>query len=274
MNPSLLISFPMIIDSHCHLDDFLASGELEAVIARALAAGVGKMVTIGTKPADWSVYARMAAEHPGVVYWTAGYHPTELEEGWEDGVATLASWFATEPKPVGIGEIGLDYFHLPKDAAEAAPLVARQKAAFRAQLEIAYQLDCPVCIHARKSFADAVAMIDASGVDWRKVVFHCFSEGPAEVRLLNERGGRASFTGTLTYKNARNVLEAALTQGLDRLMLETDCPYLAPEPIRGTRNEPANVVLTAKRLAKEMGLAESEICGKAFTNAEHFYSIS
>jgi TatD DNase family protein len=263
----------MLIDSHCHLDEFEKSGELDAVLDRARAAGVAQMITVGTQMADWPVYARMAAKYPGVVYWTVGLHPTELGEDWEEALATLASWFATAPKPVAIGEVGLDYFHLPKDAALAAKIVENQKAAFKAQLEIALQLDCPVVVHARKSFADSVAMIDSSGVDWRKVVYHCFSEDVPEIRILNERGGRASFTGTLTYKNGKNVLAAALAQGIDKLMVETDCPYLAPEPLRGTRNEPANVVLTAEKIAREMGMETAELCRRVCANTRSFYGL-
>ena len=264
----------MLIDSHCHLDEFVNTGELDAVIQRARAAGVDRMITIGTNMTDWPIYARLSEQYPGTIWWTAGLHPTEVKDDWQDQVATLASWWATSPAPVGMGEVGLDYFHLPADKTKAAEMVVRQKAAFKAQLEIAYQLGCPVVVHARKSFADTVAMIDQSGVDWKKVVYHCFSEGIAEVRLLNERGGRASFTGTVTYKNAKNVLEAALAQGVEKLMIETDCPYLSPEPLRGTRNEPANAVLTAARLANEMSMAVSDLCTRASENTCRFFSLS
>jgi TatD DNase family protein len=262
-----------MIDSHCHLDAFAKSGELEDVLTRAKNAGVDRMVTIGTSVSDWAMYANMTAAHQGVVYWTAGLHPTELSDGWEDQIAALPSWFATDPKPVAIGEVGLDYFHLPKNAAEAQSIVKRQKQAFHAQLEIALQLGCPLVIHARKSFADAVKMIDESGVDWRKVVFHCFGEGADEVRLLNEKGARASFTGTITFKNANKTLEAALAQGLDLLMLETDSPYLAPEPLRGERCEPAYVMLTAGFLADKMKLPVEKICASASVNALEFYNL-
>jgi len=263
----------MLIDSHCHLDDFERSGELEQVIARAKDVGVTQMITIGTSMEDWSLYAKMAAQHPGVIHWTAGLHPTELDDGWRDHIASLTSWFATNPEPVGIGEVGLDYFHLPKDAAKAAPIVARQKAAFNAQLEIALQLDCPLVVHARNCFADCVTMIDNSGVDWRKVVFHCFSEGPEEVRILNERGGRASFTGIVTYKSAHKVLAAAIEQGLDRLMLETDCPWLTPEPFRGKRNEPALLALSAHKIAEVAGINYDKLCTHATNNTKSFFGI-
>ncbi len=263
----------MLIDSHCHLDDFAASGELDVVLERAREAGVEAMITVGTSLSDWETYARITAAHPWLVHWTAGLHPTEVDEGWKDHVDTLASWFATSPAPVGIGEVGLDYFHLPKDAKKAAPIVARQKDAFAAQLEIAYQLDCPLVVHSRNAFADTVAMIDKSGVNWKKVVYHCFSEGPEEIRALNERGGRGSFTGVVTYKNGLRNLEAAVEQGLELLMLETDCPWLTPEPFRGKRNEPALIVHTAQKLALAMGIPFESLCETSTRNAREFFNI-
>jgi TatD DNase family protein len=263
-----------MIDSHCHLDVFAKSGKLEDVIARAKEAGVTRMVTIGTDLSDWKLYSDIAAAHPGVIDWTAGLHPTELSDDWEEKLAALPSYFATKPHPVAIGEVGLDYYHLPKDKEEAARIAIRQKNAFRAQLEIALQLDCPLVVHARKSFADTVEMIDKSGIDWRKVVFHCFSEGAAEIRLLNDKGARGSFTGTVTYKNAANVLEAALAQGPDRLMIETDSPYLSPEPLRGKPCEPAYVAITARFIAEKMQIPPAELCAISHANAARFFGLS
>ncbi len=263
----------MLIDSHCHLDCFCGPGELDAMLERAKAAGVDAMITVGTSISDWAVYAKMAAAHPGIIHWTAGLHPTEIDEDWKDQLASLASWFATAPCPIGIGEVGLDYYHLPKDKAKAAPIIERQKAAFTAQLEIALQLDCPLVVHSRNAFADTLAMIGKSGIDWRKVVYHCFSEGPAEIRALNERGGRGSFTGVVTYKNAGRTLEAAIAQGPELLMLETDCPWLTPEPLRGRRNEPALLPLTLQCLASAMNLPVKELEMRAEHATRSFFGI-
>ena len=142
--------------------------------------------------------------------------------------------------------MGLDRFHLPKDAAEAARSFDAQRAAFAAGLQLARRLAVPVVVHSRGAFAECVAMIDASGVDWSRVVFHCFSEGAGEMETLRQRGGRGSFTGIITYKNAEAVRAAAQAQGLARLMIETDAPYLAPAPHRGKPNEPAFVRHTAE----------------------------
>lgn len=264
----------MLIDSHCHLEGFDKRGEVPAVLERARQAGVTQLVTIGTSMEDWARYAALAAAHPGTVYWTAGLHPTSVEEDWRDQVIQLSTWFGSDPAPVALGECGLDYFHLPKDADEAAITVVRQKQAFQAQLELALQFDCPLVVHSRNSHDDCVAMIDASGVDWRKVVFHCFTGTVAQVHQLNERGGRASFTGVATYKNAGSVRDAAAAQGPDLVMVETDCPYLTPEPHRKLRNEPAFLRLTAVELAGVLDMAFEDFAARATANTRQFYAIA
>ena len=265
----------MLIDSHCHLAKFAREGTLEAVLARAAAAGVERCLTVGTSLADWELYRGMAAAHRGRVDFTVGLHPTSVEEDWEDQLKALPTFFGTDPGPVALGEIGLDHFHLPKFPDEAAEVKARQLRAFRAQLGLAYQFDCPVVIHSRNAFADCVAAIDASGVDWRKVVFHCFAEGPAEMRILNEKGGRGSFTGIVTYanKSADPVREAVRAQGLDRLMVETDCPYLTPAPHRGEPNEPAFVAHTAERCAALLGVGREELAARSTAAAVSFFGL-
>jgi len=263
-----------LFDSHAHLDCFARDGTLPDVLSRAKTAGVCGIVTAGTNLSDWPLYARLARENPGFVRWAAGIHPTEIGADAEEALAALASFWATEPCPVALGEVGLDYFHLPKDLAKAEETIARQKVVFRRQLEIALQMDCPVIVHARQSFADSLAAIDASGIDWNKVVFHCFSEGPEEMRLLNARGARGSFTGTVTYKNAAKTRAAALEQGVERLMVETDCPYLAPEPLRGKVCEPAHVAHTLAALARLFSIPEAELADATTRNAERFFAAA
>ncbi len=263
----------MLIDSHCHLESFDKAGEVPAVLERARAAGVVELITIGTSSEDWGRYARLAAGHPGVVHWTAGLHPCSVDENWRDELTQLGTWFGSEPLPVALGECGLDYFHLPKDAADAARLVDLQKQAFRAQLELALQFDCPLVVHSRNAHDDCVRMIDASGVDWRKVVFHCFTGNAEQLRQVNERGGRGSFTGVVTYKNAAAVREAAIAQGLGRLMVETDAPYLTPEPHRKLRNEPAFVRLTALELAAGFEIPLEDLAATATANTREFFGL-
>jgi TatD DNase family protein len=180
---------------------------------------------------------------------------------------------ADAPKPVALGEIGLDRFHLPKDAVGAERIFGWQRAAFAEGLKLAGRLGVPVVVHSRGAFRECVEMIDASGVDWGQVVFHCFSEGPAEMEALSRRGGRGSFTGVITYKNAEAVRAAAKSQGLERLMIETDAPYLAPVPHRGKPNEPAFVRHTAEFCAGLFGVPLEELASATTRNARDFFGI-
>jgi TatD DNase family protein len=163
---------------------------------------------------------------------------------------------------------------LPKDDAVKAEAIFRwQRAAFAAQLEMASRLRCPLVVHSRGAFRECVEMIDASGVEWSKVVFHCFTEGEAEMAELMRRGGFGSFTGVLTYKNADTVRAAAKTQGLARLMIETDAPYLTPMPHRGKPNEPAYLKHTAEFAAQAFGVSMEELASRTTANAKQFYRL-
>jgi TatD DNase family protein len=281
-----------LIDTHAHLESYARHGTLAAMLARARAAGVGAMISIGTSPEDWAPYRDLAAAHPGVVHYSAGLHPCSVEENWADVVAPLPAFWGggtgvppvsrpdhgrdahAPPLPVALGECGLDRFHLPKnDPARAEQVFGWQRAAFAAQLALAKELGCPLVIHSRGAFPETVAMIDAAGVDWSRVVFHCFSEGAAEIAELNRRGGRGSFTGIITYKNAEAVRAALVAQGLARLMLETDAPWLAPVPHRGSPNEPAYIRHTAETAAKLFGLGADELAALTTANAKAFFGI-
>lgn len=268
----------VLIDTHTHLDSFARRGELPDVLLRAREAGVGQMIAIGTDADDWPLYRELAQTNPGFVHYAAGLHPCNVGEDWSHGIAQLEAFWSGEksavtPAPVALGEIGLDRYHLPKDTAEAERIFAWQQAAFVAQLALAKRLDCPVVIHSRDAFAECVGMIDGSGVDWRKVVFHCFTEGPREIARLTERGGQGSFTGVITYKNAENVRAAALAQGLERLMIETDAPYLTPMPHRGKPNEPAHLRHTAEFCAGIFGVAQEHLAAVTTANARRFFGI-
>lgn len=263
-----------LIDTHTHLEGFARAGTLPGILDRARAAGVEAMIAIGTAPDDWALNRDLARDHAGLVHYTAGLHPCEVGVGWEDAQAQVAGFWTGETSPVALGEIGLDRFHLPKEAAEAEKVFARQCAAFAEGLALAKRLGCPVVIHSRGAFAECVAMIDASGVDWTKVVFHCFAEGETEMAELTRRGGVGSFTGILTYKTAGNIRAAARAQGLARLMLETDAPYLTPMPHRGKPNEPAYVRHTAEFAAREVfGVSYDELAAVTTANARRFFGI-
>ncbi len=262
-----------LIDTHTHLDSFTRSGQLPDILQRARAADVEAMVAIGTDTDDWSLYRDLAKEHTGFVHYSVGLHPCSVDARWAERFAQLEAFWGGEPKPVALGEIGLDRFHLPKEAGEAEKIFGWQRAAFAAGLQLAGRLGCPVVVHSRGAFRECVEMIDASGMDWARVVFHCFTEGPAEMAELTKRGGFGSFTGVITYKSAEPVRAAALAQGLDRLMIETDAPYLTPMPHRGKPNEPAYVRHTAEFCAGLFGVSHAELAAATTKNARQFFGL-
>ncbi|MEJ1971011.1 MAG: TatD family hydrolase [Lacunisphaera sp.] len=279
-----------LTDTHTHLDSFARNGSLPAALQRAREAGLESMISIGTDTDDWTLYRDLAGKHRGVVRYTVGLHPCSVKEDWAERVGQLEGFWGRanppdelsspaahpedSPCPAALGETGLDRFHLPKDnAAEAEKIFGWQQAAFAEQLVLVKKLGCPLVVHSRGAFAESVAMIDAAGVDWRKVVFHCFTEGPAEMAELTKRGGYGSFTGIVTYKNADNVRAAALAQGLDRLMIETDAPYLTPMPHRGKSNEPAFLRHTAEYCAGLFKVSLDELAARTTANARSFFGL-
>jgi TatD DNase family protein len=264
-----------LIDTHAHLESFARKGSLPATLSRAREAGVDAIITIGTSTDDWSQYRDLAREHRGFIHYTAGLHPCSVDVDWATAVGQLPSfWNAEKDSPVALGECGLDRFHLPKDATEADKVFAWQRAAFESQLQDAKRLACPIVVHSRGAFRECVEMIDASGVEWSRVVFHCFTEGELEMRELLRRGGVGSFTGILTYKTAETVRAAAKVAGLQRFMIETDAPYLTPMPHRGKPNEPAYVRHTAEFAAAEVfGVGYDELAAITSANARRFFAI-
>jgi TatD DNase family protein len=265
-----------LIDTHTHLESFAAKGTLADTLRRAREAGLEAMITIGTSLEDWELYRKLARENAGFVHYSVGVHPCSVDELWPDAVAQIESFWSqfSEPPPVALGECGLDRFHLPKDdVAQAEKIFRWQRAAFAAQLLLAKRLRCPLVVHSRGAFQECVEMIDASGVDWTKVVFHCFTEGEAEMAELTRRGGYGSFTGILTYKTAETIRAAAKAQGLVRFMLETDAPYLTPMPHRGKPNEPAFLKHTAEFAAEMFGVSTDELARVSTENARRFFGI-
>ena len=267
-----------LIDTHTHLESFARKGTLPDALARVRDAGLEAMITIGTSPEDWLMYRELAQLNPGFIHYAVGLHPCSVDEHWSEAVAQIEGYFnchrLNDKLPVALGETGLDRFHLPKDnAVEAERIFGWQRAAFAVQLAIAKRLRCPVVVHSRGAFHECVEMIDASGVDWSSVVFHCFTEGETEMAELVRRGGYGSFTGVLTYKNAETVRAAAKLQGLGRLMIETDAPYLTPMPHRGKPNEPAYLKHTAEFAAGVFGVSLDELARQTTENAKRFYRL-
>jgi hydrolase, TatD family len=228
------------VDSHCHLPADLA--EADAIVDRARAAGVDWMVCVGTDLAT-SRAAVALAHHREDVVATVGLHP-------HDAVHLAAQWpelvaLASDPAVVAIGEAGLDhhYEHSPgPDQADA----------FRAQIRLAHELDRALVIHTREAWDETFAILDDEGLP-RRTVFHCFTGGPAEAAACFELGAYVSFSGIITFKNADDVRAAAAAAPADRVLVETDSPYLAPVPHRGQTNEPAWVPSVGAKLAAARG---------------------
>jgi TatD DNase family protein len=235
-----------VVDTHCHLD---SCGPPDAeLIARARAAGVDRLATVGTD--DGSIERGLAAarEHEGVAV-VVGRHPHNTE-GFDDEALERIEAAAADPGARGIGETGLDYF---RDNAPRED----QRRAFEAQLDLAARLALPVIIHTRAAEDDTFAMLAERAAEVT-VVLHCFS-APNRVEECVERGYLCSFAGNVTYKKSEELQAAARELPEDRLLVETDSPYLTPEPKRGERNEPANVVHTAELVAGLRGIGYEEL---------------
>lgn len=263
-----------LIDSHTHLECFYRRGELPEILQRARELGVAEMVTVGTDPGDWELYRSLAEEYAGQVCYTAGLHPCHVEANWEEALGKLPAFFTgLTPKPVALGETGLDRFHLPKDEAGAEKIFGWQKAAFARQIEWALEWGTPLVVHSRGAFAECLELLKEKGMTPEKTVFHCFSEGPEEMKALAEWGGKASFTGIFSYKSAENVRLAAAEQGWEEIMLETDAPYLAPVPHRGKRNEPGWVRYVAEAVADYSGQSLEAIAEHSTKATRRFYGL-
>jgi TatD DNase family protein len=227
-----------LVDTHCHLDDPKFDEDREAAIERALAAGVTRMMAIGTgSPPDLEVALRLAERYP-FVHATVGVHPHDASKATEEIFARLRD-LAAHPKVLAIGEIGLDYHYdfSPRDV---------QQAVFERQLAIAADARKPIVIHTREAWDDTLAQVTALPYGG---IMHCFTGDAAQARQALALGFHLSFGGVLTFPKAESLREAARIAPDDRILVETDCPYLAPVPYRGKRNEPAFVAETARRLA-------------------------
>lgn len=239
-----------LVDSHCHLDYLERDGDIEPVVARALSAGVGTLVTICTKLSEFDRIEAIARRFPRV-YCSVGVHPHEAgKEGQQtpDRLIELAG----HDKVVGIGETGLDYFyeHSPRDA---------QQTSFRAHIAAARETGLPLIVHARDADDDTVAVLkDEYARGAFPGVIHCFTAGPALAKAALEIGFYISLAGIVTFKRADDLRATVADVPLDRILVETDSPYLAPVPKRGKTNEPANVVYTADALAKICGVEAAE----------------
>jgi TatD DNase family protein len=248
----------MLIDSHCHLDFPDFGDEVPALIARAQAAGIGRILTISTRIARFDVYRAIAEAHPEV-WFTVGTHPHGAAEEPDFECATIVS-LARHPKCIAIGESGLDFHY------DFAPRAVQAKV-FRTHIAAARQSGLPLVIHAREA-DDAMAAIlkEETGEGAFGAVLHCFSSGRALAELGIDLGFYVSFSGMLTFRRSDDLRAIASSLPLDRLLVETDAPYLAPQSRRGKRNEPAFVAETAAVLAEIRGMNPSEIAAATTAN--------
>ncbi len=244
-------------DNHCHLEP---GPEGAAAVARASAAGVDRLIDVGTDLARSRQAIATARRLEGVSA-TAGVHPHDAAGGI-DGIEALLA----EPEVVAVGECGLDYHydHSPRDV---------QRRAFAAQIGLAHAHELPLVIHTREAWDDTFAILDREGTPAR-TVFHCFTGGPDEQAEALDRGAVMSFSGIVTFKGAVELQEAARRCPLDRMHVETDAPYLAPVPHRGTTNEPAWVAHVGAKLAELKGASVATVAEATWTNADRFFTRS
>ena len=263
----------MLIDTHAHLDSTDYDPDRAEVIARATAAGVTGIISIGTR-IDTSTRAVELAENFPNIWATVGIHPCEAEALLvpEDAVERLRA-LAQSSRVVAIGEIGLDYHRLPENPAAAEANKRRQALFFRRQLELTAELGLNAVIHQRDSWDDTLKILDEFTGKVRGV-FHCFGGTIEQAREVIALGHLVSFTGIVTFKNARQAQATAQDIAFDQFMVETDCPYLAPVPDRGKRCEPAHTRRVAEQIAQLRGVGLEEVAARTTATAREFFKFT
>ena len=257
-----------LIDSHAHIDDSQFDGDREAMLGRARAAGVTTLLAIGTGPGPEKLDAAWPfAEAHEWIYTTVGIHPHEAREVTQAHLDELAR-LAEHRKVIAWGEIGLDYFydHSPRDVQERV---------FREQMALAAQAKLPIVIHCRDAWADCLRVIEEV---WRPTglggILHCFTSTLEDALRGIEMGFMVSFAGNSTYPKAQNLRDVAKALPLENILIETDSPYLAPQPCRGKRNEPAYVAEVARILASVRDLPAEEFAARTAENFRRFFHLS
>lgn len=272
-NGDPLMNLPIFYDTHAHLDYPDYAPDLEAVVERAAAEGIAKIIAIGTDLESSARAIKLSERFPSV-YAVVGWHPCQALEAPEDLRPALRE-LARHPKVVAVGETGLDYYRLPSaqggTPADDQGYKQKQSVLFRQQLEVAAELELNCVIHQRAAFEEVLAEM-ALFVGKVRGVFHCFAGSPADMQRVVSMGSLVSFTGIITFKSAQSVRDTAAATPLDRFMLETDCPYLAPVPYRGKRCEPAYVKEIAAVVAQVKDCSPEELSRATCATAQKFFS--
>ena len=253
----------MLFDTHAHLDDVSFDEDRRELIDSLPGAGIGLVMNPGCSFAS-SKNAIALAESHDFIYAAVGSHPDVADEVDDDLIARYRELCKLHPKVKAVGEIGLDYHY------EDIPREIQQRA-FRLQMELARELDLPVIVHEREAHEDGMKIVD----EFPTVggVFHCYSGSLEMAKELVKRGWYIGFTGVLTFKNARKSLEVAAGIPIERIVIETDCPYMAPVPFRGKRNDPGKVCHMAAKLAELRGITPEEAAAITMANGRRLYRI-
>jgi TatD DNase family protein len=255
-----------LIDTHCHLTFDDLARDIDGVIARSRAAGVTEWITVGTDPQE-NRKAIEFAERFENMYAAIGIHPHDAKTATADAIQELKN-LAQHEKVVAIGETGLDYHY------DFSPR-QQQKEVFAEHLKIAAELSLPVIIHCREAFDETMGILEEHQSTVKKVVFHCFSGSPEQAKVVLDKGFYISYTGVVTFKNARIKQEAARIVPLDRLMLETDSPYMSPEPMRRQKvNEPALMIHTARFLAELKQMDLEDFAQAVTATSKDFFALT
>lgn len=253
----------MLFDTHAHMDDRAFDCDRESLLASLPEAGIGLLMNPGCSLTSSRNAAALAEKYP-YLYAAVGSHPDAADEVCDAVLEEYRKLCKSNAKIRAIGEIGLDYHYedIPREL---------QKRAFTAQMALAQELDLPVIVHEREAHEDGMSIIrQFPGVTG---VFHCYSGSAEMARQLTDLGWYIGFTGVLTFKNARRAIEAAQAVPLDRIVIETDCPYMSPEPYRGRRNDPSRVCYMAEKLAQIKGIRVEEARDITFENGKRLYRI-
>ncbi|MGE5653570.1 MAG: TatD family hydrolase [Bacillota bacterium] len=256
---------PALIDSHAHLDDRKYDEDRLAVLARALEAGVKTIINIGYDLRSSAASVCLTHDHP-FIYAAVGFHPSDSKGYTDQAEEQLRTWCQTEPKVVAVGEIGLDFHwdNSPRDV---------QREVFRRQIRLAKEVNKPIVVHDREAHGEIMDILREESAAEAGGVLHCFSGSLEMAKVCLQMGFYISLAGPVTFTNAPKVREIAAKVPLDRLLIETDSPYLTPHPYRGQRNESAHVRLVAEAVASARGIPLEELAAATTANAKRLFGI-